>query len=100
MQLDQEDVYTIHVGGKPDGPWLDQFDSATCKRFWEAFHSQGTEIWGREGLGVITVAQSQHGYDLHVLVRLHGSDKLLDCWMWRDPPDIHADWVRTYHHAA
>lgn len=92
----EDRVYTIHIGGSPDGPEVPGFDSETCEKIWNLFRSKETEIWGRKGLGVVTVADMQMGYDLHVLFQPEGSEELLDCWMWRDSVEYITSWRRWH----
>lgn len=82
--------YSIHHGGQPESPILPGFDQETLTHIWNLFRNKETEMWGRKGLGVVTIAEWQVGYDLHVTVRLESSDKLLDCWIWRDIVSYHS----------
>ena len=101
-------VYSIHVGGRIDGPEIPGFDSETCREIWEQFASaaaygvgvdfriQNTH-WERAGLGRVEDGYGAYGYDRNVTVYLESDPTTaIDAWMWCDNPEWIENW-RRFH---
>lgn len=99
MQVVDERVCTIHIGGSSTSPEVPGFDEETCRTIWDLFSSKQATRWGRKGLGIVTYV-SGPGYDMNVIVQLENVSypftpmAEINCWMWNDTREFIEDWRR------